>query len=921
MSAKCEGNVEASLPVSSVNDGVQAECTPHVLALNYDDLPSQTSIRVLQILDGPEHEIHCMMQVVDLEDDPRFASLSYTWGNPITVNESPMPDLDNIKYPEEMGKLPFSYSTPPLGPDEEQLVCIDATKRDYLGLIPNIPYEHVAWKSGPLRTIYVDDHTVQVEENLFKYLKALGRMKLRFSQEQDDVFVHLYDALQLPLFIDAICINQSNLSERVSQVQLMGRIYKSASKVFAWIGPSDNFSNIAFSAFDIILAYESTRSKSMEASEDNSPEDISLSSISGMTVAHWFALFAFLQRLWFRRAWIAQEAIFSQNLNVICGENLVVFDLLLTVFSVIEEIGLSHELCHLGRRMLTGEPLSEQCRHLAKLTAIAKAQEALPIHPILEINPRDSFAFVLGYHRVRGRLGLSEAGPPMLGTSIAPKGKDISAKTWNLVIPETKKLNDYVIEEVKPGHYQFHKRPVRLLSILSSFRNLDATDPRDQIFAFLNLATDNLGLVPNYRASVQDVFREATEIMMTRYDSLAILSHVQEPLDTKTEGLPGWVPDFSVRLGRTPFDTGDEMINFLASGRFGSTSTVVELDGSLVVQGVNIDTVSTVTDLQDDAVSKSLKLLLRLPVQYPVEPYSWWSKSYENNSRRELIPKAITRVEALWRTLIADNLTEVEEDYGNIDSKPALVSGFINWIIVGILDARSLLVEYIDLHTDFWATKLIHQSFCTILSLWSAVYDQRQASLFSDIPSLEEAVRDLSAKARDEKDQYQLAQHLEIPPPSTGIEHFPTANQISASFKNNVAQSADGGDYKAGTLERLTRLERRQLRNFEKHMRNVTDGRHLFSTHGGLLGLGPKSTSGDAVCPDEIWILKGARVPFILRPVDEASGIRRYRIVGEAYVHGVMYGEMASRFYDDDDWEYDEDEEPYKSGVTKIRLL
>src|SRR4051794_28549997 len=103
MSAKCEENAQASLPLPSVNDGVQAERSPHMPALTYDDLPNQTSTRVLQILDGSEDEIHCMMQVVDLEDDPRFASLSYTWGNPITVNESPMTDLDNINYPEEMG--------------------------------------------------------------------------------------------------------------------------------------------------------------------------------------------------------------------------------------------------------------------------------------------------------------------------------------------------------------------------------------------------------------------------------------------------------------------------------------------------------------------------------------------------------------------------------------------------------------------------------------------------------------------------------------------------------------------------------------------------------------------------------------------------------------------------------------------------
>ena len=40
--------------------------------------------------------------------------------------------------------------------------------------------------------------------------------------------------------------------------------------------------------------------------------------------------------------------------------------------------------------------------------------------------------------------------------------------------------------------------PPRLLSVISTFRNLDATDPRDKIFAFLNLAEDKCAIVPDY---------------------------------------------------------------------------------------------------------------------------------------------------------------------------------------------------------------------------------------------------------------------------------------------------------------------------------------------------------------------------------------------------------------------------------------
>jgi hypothetical protein len=86
---------------------------------------------------------------------------------------------------------------------------------------------------------------------------------------------------------------------------------------------------------------------------------------------------------------------------------------------------------------------------------------------------------------------------------------------------------------------------------------------------------------------------------------------------------------------------------------------------------------------------------------------------------------------------------------------------------------------------------------------------------------------------------------------------------------------------------RLTLAERRQLQNFEMYMRKATDGRRLFCTEAGRLGLGPRSVGVDAQCTGEIWILEGTRVPFILRWDKE----NQYRIIGEAYVHGVMYGE------------------------------
>ena len=65
----------------------------------------------------------------------------------------------------------------------------------------------------------------------------------------------------------------------------------------------------------------------------------------------------------------------------------------------------------------------------------------------------------------------------------------------------------------------------------------------------------------------------------------------------------------------------------------------------------------------------------------------------------------------------------------------------------------------------------------------------------------------------------------------------------------------------------------------------VSQGRRFYSTSKNYIGTGPEA----AQTGDQIWILYGGKVPFLLRPV--AGEINRYQLLGESYVHGVMFGE------------------------------
>lgn len=57
----------------------------------------------------------------------------------------------------------------------------------------------------------------------------------------------------------------------------------------------------------------------------------------------------------------------------------------------------------------------------------------------------------------------------------------------------------------------------------------------------------------------------------------------------------------------------------------------------------------------------------------------------------------------------------------------------------------------------------------------------------------------------------------------------------------------------------------------------------MGSTVGGYIGLFPEhSKTGDG-----FFVLSGCHVPFVLRP----RGDKKFKLVGECYVHGIMGGE------------------------------
>jgi hypothetical protein len=156
--------------------------------------------------------------------------------------------------------------------------------------------------AAPYRKVLCDDRKLEVRNNL----------KTLLAYVRDD----LYDCW---LWIDAICIDQTSLSERGHQVKLMGEIYSRANNVLAWLGSGDREIQLALR----FIAEANSAESSWDFNTwpdwfeelEIAKEDAAQRRASGW---EWFSKFSRL-RFWTRR-WIIQEIVLARSVVLQAGK-------------------------------------------------------------------------------------------------------------------------------------------------------------------------------------------------------------------------------------------------------------------------------------------------------------------------------------------------------------------------------------------------------------------------------------------------------------------------------------------------------------------------------------------------------------------------------------------------------------------------
>jgi hypothetical protein len=127
---------------------------------------------------------------------------------------------------------------------------------------------------------------------------------------------------KVPILVwaDSICINQEDMGEKVMQIRLMGKIFQAAERVLAWIGHEYDDSQ------RVIETLTQIWSISQPASSNTLPDDFqpvpatwANNKFPSWSDIIWHKIDSFLDRDWFKRAWIVQEIQLAQFARAFCS--------------------------------------------------------------------------------------------------------------------------------------------------------------------------------------------------------------------------------------------------------------------------------------------------------------------------------------------------------------------------------------------------------------------------------------------------------------------------------------------------------------------------------------------------------------------------------------------------------------------------
>ncbi|KAH8163304.1 hypothetical protein CIB48_g4934 [Xylaria polymorpha] len=161
-------------------------------------------------------------------------------------------------------------------------------------------------------------------------LKCNGEM-IQITENLESALRHIRHPLaRRVLWVDAVCIDQEDAEERGHQVQLMSQIFSQAKRVIVWLGEETPDVKGAFSIRPnqgYFLGPEGIALLSLERERTPTDLDFTMDNAAiSLADGNFLPLVRLLERSWFRRLWVLQEAALAQAVVLQCGKKRVRWD-------------------------------------------------------------------------------------------------------------------------------------------------------------------------------------------------------------------------------------------------------------------------------------------------------------------------------------------------------------------------------------------------------------------------------------------------------------------------------------------------------------------------------------------------------------------------------------------------------------------
>lgn len=149
---------------------------------------------------------------------------------------------------------------------------------------------------GDNEAITIDGFQVSIRRNLWSFLQRVRRQDVART-----------------VWVDALCISQTDLVEKGEQVSIIGYIFGKAIRVLVWVGEHADGSEKLFGSRNFLERLQWTiQPLSLRmADKASTPGQIPM----------WQTWRTFLNRPYFKRTWIVQEVVVAKELIIFCGDD------------------------------------------------------------------------------------------------------------------------------------------------------------------------------------------------------------------------------------------------------------------------------------------------------------------------------------------------------------------------------------------------------------------------------------------------------------------------------------------------------------------------------------------------------------------------------------------------------------------------